>query len=102
MALTISKTGIRSHDAAGLRRRVVVNITGPSSYSAGGESLTAADVGLGVIEHFPATMLFKDSGDMIFCVYDYTNAKLVFYTGYTDQGSGDYSSYSGRVEIIGR
>lgn len=73
MALTISQTGDWS-GIVGNRRSVRGTIAFDSSYPTGGESLTAANIGLTTIDHIE---IMATSGYMF--EYDYTNAKVLVY-----------------------
>lgn len=70
MALTISK--VASY-VTGDGRTVVFDATFDDSYPTGGESLTDADMGLGVEVR---TVTAEPAGGLYF-EYDYTNSKLV-------------------------
>jgi hypothetical protein len=60
---------------AGHQNIVVGNFSFDSSYPTGGESLTAADLGLRVID----LMLIQSGHKGISCEYDYTNEKVLAY-----------------------
>lgn len=55
----------------------------PTSYTTGGDSLTAAQLGLSRIIHCDATTAAAAAGTTaVFCKYDHTNSKLqCFWTG---------------------
>lgn len=79
MALTTTRTGDWQH-IAGNRRVANVTVAFDSSYPTGGESFTAADVGMRVIEKVQAQ---SDNGYNF--EFDYTNNLLLVYK---DQSSG--------------
>ena len=73
MALTVTRTGDWQH-VAGNRRVANVTVAFDSSYVAGGESFTAADVGMRVIEK---VQVHPDNG--YYFEYDYTNSTIIAY-----------------------
>ena len=72
MALTVSLTGDWL-SSIGSRRASQGTITFDSSYATGGESLTAANIGLGVIDRIE----FNQGEDGYTFKYDYTNSKVM-------------------------
>lgn len=70
MALTVS---IRRRNVIGNRRETIADVTFDNSYPAGGESLTAADLGLAVLDHVEAPV---STGGYV-TAYDYANSKLL-------------------------
>ncbi|MFH1107730.1 MAG: hypothetical protein V1790_00825 [Planctomycetota bacterium] len=75
MAFTIDLTVARARAVFGNRRQTIGKITGPTSYTTGGEALAAGDVALGKIEYFAPTFI-QTATAMVMCVYNYTTAKL--------------------------
>ncbi|MFH1107737.1 MAG: hypothetical protein V1790_00860 [Planctomycetota bacterium] len=75
MAFTIDLTVARARAVFGNRRQSIGKITGPASYTTGGETFAAGDVALGEIEYFAPTFI-QTATAMVMCVYDYTNARL--------------------------
>lgn len=71
MALTIS---VQNRSVFGTKRIVVADVDFDSSYPTGGESLTAADLGLKKID-----LLLASPEEGISFEYDYTNSKLLAY-----------------------
>ncbi|MEW6214548.1 MAG: hypothetical protein AB1478_04995 [Nitrospirota bacterium] len=72
MALSIT---IKGHNVIGNRRQTIATVDFDSSYPTGGESLTARNLALGIID-----MLQVESKSGYIFDYDYTNNKLkVFY-----------------------
>lgn len=104
MALTITRAGDWLGSAGNVRTSTVT-IAFDSSYDSGGEALTAANLGLGVIEH--VTIMPK--GGYVF-EYDYTNSKVIVYVeeavaagGPLVEASGDLSLLTGvKVRATGR
>lgn len=103
MALTVSNL---SHFNFGSRTAVVADITGDSSYAASGESLTAADLGLGRVD----VVIPDGSASGYTFKYDYNNAKLIAYFAdydagadgaLIDAGTEDLSSVTVRILAIG-
>jgi len=74
MALTVTKTGDWQTNM-GNRRVSFVTIAFDNSYATGGESLTAADMGLRVVDFIS----FQPQIGFVF-EYDYTNSKVKVYT----------------------
>ena len=73
MALTVNVT---RRIISGNQRIVVGNVDFDSSYPTGGESFTAADLGLRVID-----LVVLQSGSKGFAYeYDYTNSKILVYS----------------------
>lgn len=102
-APTISYTVARYMDDAGIRRRRIVQITGPVSYPTGGFSFAASLVNCGALELAPNLLLSSGTAVRL-AVYDYTNSKyLVFVpnTGAEVANGTDLSSFSTRSEFVG-
>lgn len=98
---TVDLTVARARDVAGIRRRVIGKYTGPTLYAAGGEALTAQDVGLGTIE-FLIFELASDGSTVRTLLYDYTNAKVKWFTtASAEAGAVDFSTFSARFEAVG-
>lgn len=72
MALTVAVT---RRNVAGHQNIVTGTIAFDSSYPTGGESLTAADLGLRTVD----LMLFQQSAIGLTYSYDYTNSKVLAY-----------------------
>ncbi len=104
MALTITRTGDWLGNA-GNETTATVTIAFDSSYDSGGESLTPANLGLGVITH----VTIEPKGGYVF-EYDYTNKKVIVYVeeavaagGPLVEASGDLATLTGvKVRAIGR
>lgn len=116
MALTLTPVaGANFKD--GNKRRRVYDVTFDSSFLSGGETLTAANVGMKKItEAIPHGAFRKtaDNTDAILVSYDYTNSVLCAYdqkdpaaTGGADialpivASTTDLSGYSGRITFLG-
>lgn len=87
------------HDRSGGKARKLVRVTGPASYSAGGEAL---DFGLSRVEVVLAN--HATNGTVLRLVaWDYTNGKLKWFDLAGDEitGATDLSTYSARLEVIG-
>lgn len=103
MALTLDRTIGNYHDSSHGRLRKIGKLTGPASYTAGGEALTAATLGLGTIELL-TIVPFWDGSTLHLGVYDYANATLLIVNPTTgaEVGAGtDLSAFTGRFEAIG-
>lgn len=100
---TVDFTVARDQDVAGIRRRVVGQYTGPASYTTGGESLTAGDLGIGKIEFLSISLLFRTSGVVRFPVYDYVNSKLLVFddTGAEVANATALNNFTCRFEAVG-
>lgn len=103
---TITQTRSRCKDSAGIRSRRVLEITGPSSYVAGGDPVSASAVFLGKIEYFPPIAAVNAGGTTLrIAFYDYTNEKLVWFeptTGVEVAAATDLSGYKQVIEVIGK
>ena len=75
MALTLAKVD-GSEDVWGKHRRVVYDVTLDSSYPAGGEAITAAEVGLRVIEG-ARFIGFNAAASLMLLAWDPTNGKVI-------------------------
>lgn len=94
-------------------RKTVVKITGPSTYTTGGDAITPGQFRLGAIEYFPDTTCIATTGaaTAVIAVYNYTTAKLQFFwqTGAAaaaalpevDNGTV-LSDYTGRALVHGK
>lgn len=110
MALTIAKVTGADHTAGNMRQKVRT-ITFDSSYPTGGESLTAADLGLKRIFELRPHGSFRAAANTsaIEVSYDHTNSKLIAFWGNAGTASvqpevtntTDLSTYSGRITAVG-
>lgn len=99
------------HAGDGFHKRVV-KIIGPSTYTTGGDAVSASDMKLGRIEYWPPTVLPATTGaaTAVVAVYNYTTGKLQFFwqTGASgaaalpevDNGT-NLSDYTGRTLVHG-
>jgi hypothetical protein len=111
MAITITRTGFRDLDAAGIRLRRVLSLALDAAYpntgvaATSGYAFTPGDAKLGVIEEI-GDLVFWDSGANIrIGVYDFTNQRLRIFipnTGAEVANGIDLSTYTSRVEVIGK
>lgn len=92
MALTVSLTGDWMA-SAGSQRATNGTITFDSSYPTGGESLTAANVGLGSISFIE----FNQGSSGYTFQYDYANSKVLVYrsAGFTPAGTNSAPTFTG-------
>ena len=99
MALTLTKISGASFTISNKKLRVY-DVTFDSSYPTGGESLTAADVGLKKIEqlivHGPATAT-RGGTAAVFPSYDYTNSKLQAFWSRATDGNAQNATTSPEV-----
>lgn len=100
---TLDLTVARPYDVAGIRRRTIGQYTGPASYVAGGDSLTAGEVQIGVLER----VIFEiatDGTNFRLLMYDHANEKVVWLDEALAEiaGATDLSGYSARFEAIGQ
>ncbi len=102
---TIAQT-VRTRDAAGIRARRVLDITGPSSYATGGDPITAGILILGTIEHFPDCIAINAALDTVRLVHfnptTSTLSWIVPNTGNEVADATDLSGYTFRVEVVGK
>lgn len=82
MAVTLAHVGEVSPDVFGGLRVAFVDITGPASYTTGGEALAPADIGFSQDIFF----LVGEGGGYIL-QYDRTNDKILYYWGPTSAGA---------------
>lgn len=103
MAVTIDRTIGNYHDSSHARIRKIGKLTGPSSYTAGGEPLTPAQLGLGAVEVIHLEE-FSNGTVVIVARYDPVAQLLQFFdhTGAQEAGGTDLSAYTGRFEAVGR
>lgn len=74
MALAIETPTARSEDVWGRHKVRIVTVTFDSSYDAGGESFTPADVGLA---EFTAVLFAPDASGPYVFTYDYTDQLIL-------------------------
>jgi hypothetical protein len=101
---TIDLTVARSRDVAGVRRRIVGQYTGPSSYATGGDELLPSELGLGTIEFLIFENAINATPANRLLTYDHANQKVVWIVPNTGSQVGaatDLSGYSARFEAIG-
>lgn len=90
MAVTIA---IVKRNVEGAAREVVVDVTGPASYTTGGETLTAAqqaqlfpENGAPAAADFSKATFFEsevETANARYCILDKTNNKMMFFAGST-------------------
>lgn len=93
MGLTVGLTGDWL-ESIGNKRAVVGTIAFDSSYPTGGESLTAANIGLGVIDH----MTIEPKGGYVF-EYDYANKKVLAYVEEAVAAGGPLLEVANAVDL---
>ena len=100
--MTITRTIGNYHDSSNARIRKIGQFTGPSSYTTGGDPLTAATLGLGRVEVLLCEP-FDNGSVIILAVYQVTAATMKFYdmTGAEIANATDLSAYNARFEAIG-
>ena len=110
MAVSVS---IISTDVKGSERHVLADVTFDSSYSIGGEAVTAANFGLTVLKNVvPGPAVDPDTADnALVCAFDRTNVKLLLFYGdnnnaadgplieFPDTTTG--AAFTSRVEAVG-
>lgn len=108
MAVTLS---VVKRISAGNARRVIVDVTGPASYTTGGEALTAAqqtylmpEAGVVASADFSKATYFDsevEPANFRSLVLDKTNNKMLFAAGGTQVGAAtNLSAVTIRCEII--
>lgn len=87
------------HDKSGSKSRKFWQVTGPTSYATGGESLS---FGLGRVELVLADHATNGT-DLRIVQWDYTNSKLKWFdlAGAEIANATGLSAYSVRLEVIG-
>ena len=99
----IDFTQARPNDVAGIRRRRIVQYTGPASYATGGDLLVPSDVTLGVIEDLPEQSV-TDGTSVRTIIYNNTTQKLQWFVPNTnvDVAAGvNLSTFIGRFAVTG-
>lgn len=102
---TIDSTTVPKHDASNDRIRKFITYTGPASYTTGGETIALTEIGLGAFHQFNAEPAKTATGTSIRLIrFDYTAQKAQWYgENFNEIANGtDLSTYSARVEVIGR
>lgn len=105
MPLLIDQAGLPRHDSSNDRIRKFVTVQGPSSYTTGGEAVAPVAAGLGQVHLFNAEPAIAAAGTSVRLVrYDYVNQKVQWFgENFAEIANGvDLSTYSARVEIVGR
>lgn len=100
MALTLTKVddGVR-----GDQRYSVYTVVFDSSYPAGGESLTAANVGLSYVDYANVDVVaVGGTVNVASASYDRANAKVQLFDETPAEVTGDLSNVTVRVEAYGR
>lgn len=102
MAVTITRTIGNYHDSSNARIRKIGRMAGPAVYTAGGESLTPAELGLGKVE----ILLCEAFSNGTVCIigrYHPVSQLMQFFdmTGAFIAGGTDLSTYTARFEAIG-
>lgn len=103
MAVTIA---VRKNINAGNSRRRIVDITGPASYTTGGETLSQSD--LNVLCGAPGSKIgditmfdSEDSTGGHALVLDRTNSKVMYFNGTTQIGNAvNLSAIVARAEVV--
>ena len=90
----------------GWYRSVSLLIT-PGTVVAGGEAVTAAQLGLASIVHFPSFTLDDATGggaasNIRFGIYNAGSGKVQYFSASGTEATGDLSSYAGRVTVLGK
>ncbi len=100
---TIDRTIGAYHDASNARIRKIGNYTGPASYLTGGDSFTAADVGMGRIEMLNLEVA-SNGAVVLLARYDYTAFKVKWFdlAGVEIANATALSTYTARFEAIGK
>lgn len=109
--MSINVNGVRSKDVAGVRRRNIGNYVGPNPYvSATGDLITAASLGLAVIEEFDLAGIVGDPNGVnirVVTVTFATDGSSITVRWFTDLvtqvvNGVDLSAYTSRFEAVGR
>lgn len=101
---TISEP-VRTRDAAGIRAKRILLVTGPASYATGGDPCAPNALFLGALEFVPPIIALAAGAAPRLVVYDYTNEKFLWFvpnTGSEVANATDLSGYSFRIEVAGK
>lgn len=109
-AMLIDRNIARGLNALGYWIGVIFKITGPSSYTTGGEALVASDLKLGVIEYVADVHLRNATTSAVIGRFDYTNNKMQFFWDSASAtvpleevaSTTDLSAYTGRAVAFGK
>ncbi len=98
---------VRTRDAAGIRARRVLQVTGPASYTnPGGDPVAANALLLGVNEFVPPQIALDASdANPRLVVYDHTDEVFRWFvpnTGSEVANATDLSGYVFRIEVMGK
>ena len=97
---TIVRTTVRTQNNPGIR------YVGPASYATNGDSFTAQESGIGVIEQVIFGVAVNAAGAAPrLLVYDYTNSKVRWFvpnTGDEVAAATDLSGYTVRTQVLGK
>lgn len=93
MALTVV---LNRPSVIGDKRMVTGTITFDSTYPAGGEALTAATLGLGVVEHFAAQPAMNSTPLALVLSYNRTTSKIL---AFESAGDGDAMDENNTTDI---
>lgn len=103
MAVTVTKDKVF---VVGDRKRVEATVLFDNSYPTGGESLTAADLGLELEVNavLPGAVTTNNAASTDKrAVYDHVNSKLALFTGITEAtAASDQSTVRVRVSAVGK
>lgn len=96
-------TPVRSHDSRGNHRGTVTTVVLPSVYTGpGGDSLTAAQLGLNVVKHATTQVSIAGTGSVVNAFYDIANSKLKAFTAAAEVANGvDVSAVTVQVTAWG-
>ena len=83
-------------------RRQIAQYTGPVSYSAGGETVTPADVRMGKLFAILGATISNGTAVRVGW-YNLATGKLMWFVPNTgSEASGDLSAYVGQLEFVGQ
>lgn len=100
--MAVTATKVVSPFVPGAGRITVTEVLFDSAYVAGGEPLTASDLGLQTVDFAISTLKTAGTGSVTQVWYDVTNSKLKAYTAAAEAGVVDLSAVTAVVVAFGR
>ena len=91
---------VSRHSGDNVHRRQIAEITGPVLYVAGGDALDPNDFRMGKIDAVLGA-IFSNGTATLLGWYNVATQKLMIFDMAGTEASGDLSTYTARVEVVG-
>jgi hypothetical protein len=103
MPPTLTNTSFRAkYDVLSTHKAQFYVYNGPASYVAGGDPLSADDVGLGNIDAILGVGVAWNGSAVRLLVWDKANQKMLWYVPNTgSEATGDLSAYAATIVVLG-